>query len=105
MNFQTWLEDRKKGQSLADQKYPYRHVVIYRAVLATTTTFKPMDCVTRSLRWAKEHCQHIAAIEEEPAHVIQAMVKSTEVFDAYNPGEYFYDGPEVAGKTIWGSTT
>ena len=34
-------------------------------------------------------------VEETTQHVISALVKSSDVYEAYNPGEYFYDGPEI----------
>ena len=55
-----------------------------------------MDYVTLSRKWAKEQ----TAVEEEPYHVIRAMVSADQVFEALNPGEYFYDGPTIPGKPI-----
>lgn len=99
--FELVSEDRELGPSLRDQGYEFDYVTIYRAVLATETTFKSKDYVTRSIKFAKEHAEHIAAVEEEPAHVLRAIVRSSDVYSAYNPGEYFYDGPEAKGKVIY----
>ena len=99
MDFKTWLEERQKGACLATTTKD-KYVYIYRAVLATTTTFKPMDYVTLSRKWADDHCKHIVATDEAPAHVLKAFVPTKNVFDAYNPGEYFYDGPEIPGKPV-----
>ena len=99
MDYKTWLEERQKGACLATQMKD-KYVYIYRAVLATTTTFKPMDYVTLSRKWADDHCKHVVATEEAPAHVLKAFVPTKNVFDAYNPGEYFYDGPEIPGKSV-----
>ena len=59
-----------------------------------------MDYVTLGQKWATEHAQHITATEEAPAHVLYAMVSTKHVYDAYNPGEYFYDGPLLPAKRI-----
>ena len=42
-----------------------------------------------------------AAVEGESYHVIKATVKSAEVYNALNPGEYFYDGPATRGTPIY----
>lgn len=97
----TETEERKLGPSLKAQGYEFDYVKIYRAVLSTVNTFKAKDYVTRSIKFAKEHADHVQAVEGEPSHVIQALVKAADVYDAYNPGEYFYNGPEVKGKTIY----
>jgi len=93
-------EQREKGSSLTDSGYEYKYANIYRAVLSDVNTFNPMDYVTRSIKFAKEHADHIAAVEGKPAHVIKAMVEAKNVYDAYNPGEYFYDGPIITKTKI-----
>lgn len=95
---------RQKGKSLPETGYDLRYVTIYRAVIATTDTFNSMDYVTRSKKFAVEHADHTAAVEEETAHVLKAMVKAADVYEAQNPGEYFYDGPKVKGKVIYKAT-
>lgn len=99
--FEFIIENRVLGPSLTDQGYEYAYVKIYRAVLSSIDTFKPMDYVTRSLKFAQEHADHIQAVEGEDAHVIQVLVKASDVYNAYNPGEYFYNGPEKKGKVIY----
>ena len=98
---EQWTEERRKGRSLpeTDPKYAYRgaKVPIYRACVATEASFKPMDYVTLNFAWAKGHADHVEAVEEEPAHVIRARVPADQVFEAYNSGEYFYDGPVIPG--------
>lgn len=91
---------RQHGKSLPETGYDARYVTIYRAVLQGVIEFNPMDYVTLNKRWAVEHAEHTAAVEEEPAVVLQAMVKAADVYEAYNPGEYFYDGPPVRGKVV-----
>jgi len=98
MKFRMWLEQRQKGKSLPEAGYEYRYVIIYRAT--NELEFKSMDYVTLSHKWAKAHAEHQTAIEEEPYHVIKAMVLANQVFEAYNPEEYFYDGPTIPGKIV-----
>jgi len=99
MKFTVWLEEREKGKSLVELGHLSRYVVIYRA--ANEQVFKSMDYVTLSRKFAKEHADHQAAVEEEPWLVLKAMVSTDQVFEAYNPGEYFYDGPTIPGKVIY----
>jgi hypothetical protein len=60
-----------------------------------------MDYVTLSREFAKKHADHQVVVEEEPYHVLRAMVSGDRVFEAYNPGEYFYDGPVLPGKVVY----
>jgi hypothetical protein len=92
---------REKGRPLPETGYEFRSVVIYRATSANESTFKSMDYVTRSLKFAQEHANHQASVEEQPQHVLKALVPSKNVFEAYNPGEYFYDGPETPGRVVY----
>lgn len=94
-------EQRQKGRSLPETGYKDRFARIYRAVLESETQFKPMDYVTLSRKFAVEHADHLAATEEENAHVLSALVESKNVYEAYNPGEYFYDGPPVKTRIIY----
>ena len=97
-----WLDaSRQKGRSLPETGYDLRTVTIYRGVVATVSDFKPMDYVTRQRRWAQEHADHVAAVEEEPSVVLKARVPTAQVFEASNPGEYFYDGPPVRGRVVY----
>ena len=75
-------------------------VVIYRAVPDTVSEFRNMDYVTKSKRWAIGHAEHVAAVDEEPAIVLRALVPSSDIKDAFNPGEYRYIGPGVIGKVV-----
>lgn len=103
LNFKQFLENRAKGRSLPETGYEFRHAKIYRATKASETTFKPMDYVSLSLKFTRGHAEHQAAVDGEPYHVIAAMVPASTVFEAYNPGEFFYDGPEVSGKQVSGT--
>lgn len=96
------VDERRKnarGKSLAELGGHPATVKIYRAVVGTETkVFKPMDYVTMSYRFARGHAAHNADVEEEPAHVLSAMVPSKDVYQAPNRDEYFYDGPEIQGR-------
>lgn len=78
--------------------------VIYRACPENVTSFMPMDYVTMHKKFAIEHAQHMIAVEEEPYHIIKKMItqdsRNPVLFDAPNPGEYFYDGPELPGRSM-----
>jgi len=79
--------------------------MIYRACPVNVVTFSEMDYVTKSLKFAKEHAESMYWTEEEPYHVISAMVSnrpnSVHLFHASNPGEYFYGGPDLKGKVVY----
>lgn len=92
---------REKGRPLPETGYEFRSVVIYRATNAHELNFNSMDYVTRSLKFAREHAAHQAAVEDESQHVLKALVPSKYVFEAYNPGEYFYDGPTTPGQIVY----
>ena len=101
MQFLLWLEQRQKGRSLPETGFKYRYATIYRAVKQGVNEFSPMDYVTLSRKFAKGHADHQFAVEEEPYVVLKAFVPAKDVFEAYNPEEYFYDGPGVQGKIIY----
>lgn len=94
------MSGRIKGKSLRELGFP-EEVMIYRAVDANVNHFNPMDYVTRSLKFAKGHADHNLVVQEEPQQVIAKTVKSSDVFEASNPGEYFYNGPEVKGFRVY----
>jgi hypothetical protein len=75
-------------------------VTIYRACEGSVETFNPMDYVTLSRKFAIEHAEHMAAVEDKPYVVISKVVSGMDVYDAYNPGEYFYDGPQIKARVI-----
>jgi hypothetical protein len=92
---------RQLGKSLPETGYDLRRVTIYRAVPVSVDSFKPMDYVGRNLRWVKGHADHVAAVSEEEAVVLKATVMAADVYEAYNPGEFFYNGPEVKGRIVY----
>jgi hypothetical protein len=97
----AFIENRTVGRSLPETGYEYKYVNIYRAMGDENPIIKNMDYVTRSLKFAKEHAEHQFAIEEIPQIVVKAMVKADNVFEAYNPGEYFYKGEPIRGKIVY----
>ena len=98
---------RQLGRSLPEvdpQRYGYRNnvkVTIYRGVIQEVSEFYPNDYVTLNYGFARGHAQHVAAVEDENAHVLSARVLASEVFEARNPGEFFYGGSAVAGRPIY----
>lgn len=90
---------KMRGQTLAQTGYPHRYVVIYRATVQRS--FKPVDFITLSRKFAQGHADHTAAVNAEDCHVIRAMVKTADVYQAPNTDEYFYDGAEIAGTVIY----
>lgn len=93
-------DDRKLGKSLSDQTAtPY--VTIFRAAPININEFSDKDYVTLSKKFAIEHAENNHVYHESPFHVIQALVSTKNVFDAYNPGEYFYSGPNKKAKEIY----
>lgn len=103
-SFAVWFENRTKGKSLPEKGYQYKYVRILRAMDEKNNIINRMDYVTLSEKFAKEHADHMAIVEDTPYHVVSANVKSENVFEAYNPGEYFYDGEPVAGKVVYVTT-
>jgi hypothetical protein len=63
--------------------------------------FYDRDYVTLSKKFAIEHAENNHVYHDEPFHVIQALVSTQNVFDASNPGEYFYSGPNKKAKEIY----
>ena len=92
---------RRKGRSLPETGYELQKAMIYRAATKGVDTFFPMDYVTRNRRWAQSHADHVAAVSEDEAVVLKVMVNASDVYEASNPGEYFYDGPKVKGRVVY----
>ena len=102
------LDIEQRRSSMREDPVENGYYTIYRAVKAGVTSFKPMDYVTRSEKWAIGHADHMNATEEEPYVVIRTLIikddESDDVlFHAPNSGEYLYDGPEKTGKEIYKS--
>lgn len=95
------IDDRKLGTCM-DRETTSHYLTIYRACAMDVKTFSgKKDYVTFSKRFAVEHGEHMHAVHKEPYHVIRALVQTKHVFNAYNPGEYFYFGPEKKGYEIY----
>ena len=93
-------EERKLGDCLS-KKTNIGFVSIYRACDIKEFEFKDRDYVTLSQKFAVEHAENGHVYHEEPQHVIKTLVSTDNVFDAYNPGEYFYCGKNKTGKEIY----
>jgi GNAT superfamily N-acetyltransferase len=93
-------ENRELGQSLANQmSTPY--ITIYRAAPLEANEFYDRDYVTLSKKFAIEHAENNHVYNETPFHVIRTLVPTKNVFDASNPSEYFYSGPNKKGTEIY----
>jgi hypothetical protein len=124
------LEFRKsqKGAPLSD-KIGDKKVTILRAVNSRTNTFSPMDYVMtyqggispriyghvegflngdkdleseqeKLIGWLGSHASGMAVSYQDEHHIIVARVKASDVFEASNNGEYFYDGNNLEGKVV-----
>lgn len=89
-----------RGRSVQEITGTDEEIVVYRACDAKCATIKPMDYVTRSKKWAVGHAEHNLAVEESEQHVVYAWVHPKDVFEAPNPGEFFYDGPEAKARRL-----
>ncbi len=93
-------ENRELGASLASQiKTPF--ITIYRAAPMEADSFYDKDYVTLSKKFAVEHAENNHVYHEEPYHVIQALASTKNIFNASNPSEYFYSGPDKKGREIY----
>ena len=96
------IETRKLGKSLPQIGYTFKFATIYRALHNRDTSLHGnSEYVTLSRKFTIEHAQHQTAVHEEVYVVVQYQVRSENVYEAYNPGEYFYYGPPVLGKVIY----
>jgi hypothetical protein len=93
-------EERKLGKSLAFQtKNPY--VTLYRAAPIDVLEFRDKDYTTLSKQFAIDHAENNHIYHNKPFHVLQAIISTDKIFDAPNPGEYFYSGPPKKAKVIY----
>lgn len=95
------IRRRQYGNRIDTTDITSKYVYIYRAVTATQDYFLPEDYVTPSLKFAKGHADHTAVVHEEDQHVIMLRVEATDVYEATNPGEWFYDGPKKKGRRVY----
>lgn len=92
-------DNRKLGKNLFEQGYK-TSVPIYRAQPAISTNIVDKDYVTLSYQFAIDHAKHMAACTNEDYIVVRARVPPQNVYNAYNPGEYFYSGPVVPAQEM-----
>lgn len=93
-------ENRTLGEKLSN-KIGKKYVKIYRAVSTNEVFFKDMDYITLSKKFAVEHAENNHIYNDEQQQVITALVWSENIYDAYNPGEYFYSGNDKKGDIIY----
>lgn len=106
MKLQQLLEnyDGRAGYNLGNplsDEITDKYVFIYRAQPTQYINFSEKSYVTRSLKFAKEHAISSANYEDEPFHVVKAMVLTSDVYNAANPGEYIYMGKQVKGRSVF----
>jgi len=73
---------------------------IYRAVPSSHKEIRKNDYVTKSLKWAIDHAEHVSFMDQEDSFVLRAKVKPEEVIDAFNPGEYRYVGEDIDNQNL-----
>lgn len=103
MKLNQLTESRKNeyGRPLPETGYQYKKVEIFRAVDADQDYFLPEDYVTRLKKFAVGHADHNVVTQETPQKVLRAIVNASDVYEATNAGEYFYDGKKIKGKVIY----
>lgn len=86
-----------------DPNNPERFVTVYRACDSNVLEIHDFDYVTTSYRFAVGHAQHQLAVTEEPQVVLRLLTKAKNIFEAGNPGEYFFhqaDGKSAKAKVV-----
>lgn len=92
--------DRDLGEPLSS-KMNKQYVMVYRAVEQGVNSIKDKDYITLSRQFAVEHAENNTVVNDTPYVVIKATLSPKNVYDASNPGEYLYSGPDVRGKEIY----
>lgn len=92
--------ERELGKRLSDTQGKQK-VWVYRAVGPGITNFYDRDYVTLSKKFAIEHAENNHIYNEEQQQVIRALISTENLYDAANPGEYLYSGPELQGKVYY----
>ena len=97
--YRKLLSERELGKPLSS-KMSQSRVTIYRAVVSGVTTINDMDYVTLSRKFAVEHAESNTIVNDEVHDVIGVEVSTGDVYDATNPGEYFYSSESPANATV-----
>ena len=97
------FENRTHGKKLSEYpRYQFsKSVSIFRARDTKDNNLNTDDYVTLSPKFAVEHAESTHVYEEEPQQVIKALVHPNLLVDASNPGEYFYIGKPIEGKSVY----
>jgi hypothetical protein len=93
-------EERTLGTKLSDE-IGKKYLTMYRAVSNNQEYFVDKDYVTLSKKFAIEHAENNHIYNDEQQQVISAVVWSENLYNAYNPGEYFYSGVNKKGEIIY----
>ena len=92
--------DRELGAPLSS-KTNSQYATVYRAVGNDVDVFFDRDFVTLSKKFAIEHAESNHIVYEEQQQVIVALISTDNIYEATNPGEYLYSGPNKKGKVIY----
>ena len=97
------FENRTHGKKLSEYpRYQFsKSVSIFRARDTKDNNLNTDDYVTLSPKFAVEHAESTHVYEEDPQQVIKAIVHPNLLVDASNPGEYFYIGKPIEGKSVY----
>jgi hypothetical protein len=102
IKLQDIRESRQKGVQLSTKTYR-KTITIYRAVESGVTKIYDMDYVTLSRKFAVEHAENNAVVYGKDYVVLKATVPTDNLYEATNPGEYFYSGRDIRGGLIYTS--
>lgn len=94
------FEKRKLGPPLSNREFN-KITILYRAQPANDNVVKPMSYTTILLGFARDHAVHMANTEEENYHVVKIFAKTSDVYHAENPGEFYYNGLAKEGRSVF----
>jgi len=77
------------------------YITAYRAVDGGVENFFDKDFVTLSKKFAIEHAESNHIVYEEQQKVIAALISTENIYEATNPGEYLYSGPDKKGRVVY----
>lgn len=87
--------------SKASDKVGVKSIKIYRAVALGVSEFKNHDYITPIKKFSVEHAENNHIYNDEQQQVIEAIVSTSDLYTANNPGEYLYFNNPIKGKVIY----
>lgn len=94
------FEVRKLGPPYVSRDFN-KVTILYRAQPANDNVVKSMSYTTMLLGFARDHAVHMANTEEEKYHVVKIFARTSDVYHAKNPGEFYYNGPAKEGRSVF----